>query len=103
VIQAADPSITAYYIQESAHFIFNKVEHHNFKTLIRVALMNSKISVMSTYTCSLLAVTLADVCVAHIVDVNVLNLNTISKATKIVLIYKNTEILVGILKDVCFI
>jgi len=94
VIQAADPSIRAYYIQESAHFICNEVEHHNFKTLIRVALMNSKISVMSTYTCSLLAVTLADVCVVHIVEVNVFNLHTLSKSTKNILIYKKTEVLV---------
>jgi len=65
--------------------------------------MNSIISVMSRYTCNLLAVTLADVCVAHIVDVNTFNLNTLSKATKDILIYKETEILLGILKNMCFI
>jgi len=101
VIQAADPSIRIYYIQESARFICNEVKYHNFKTLIRVALMNSKISVMSTYC--LLAVTLADVCVVHIVDVKVFSLNTLSKATKNIVIYKKTEILVGILKGMCFI
>jgi hypothetical protein len=103
VIKGADPSIRTYYIQESARFICNEVMHYNFKPLIRVALMNSKISVMSRYTCSLLAVTLADVCVAHIVELNVFNLHMLSKATKDNLIYKNTEILVGTLKDMCFI
>ena len=68
-----------------------------------MALINSKISVKSRYTCSLLAVTLADVCVAHIIDVNAFNLQTLSKATKDILMYKNKEILVGLLKDMCFI
>jgi len=103
VIQAAGPSIRTFYIQEGVHFICNDVKHHNFKPLIRVTLINSKISVVYRYTCSLLAVTLADVCVAHIIDVNVFNLQTLSKATKDILIYKNTEMLVGLLKDMCFI
>jgi hypothetical protein len=51
----------------------------------------------------LIAATLADVCVAHIIDVNVFNLQTLSKATKDILMYKNKEILVGLLKDMCFI
>ena len=84
-------------------FICNEVKHHNFKTLIRVALTNNNISVVSTYTCSLLAVTLVDVCVVHIIDVNVFNLHTLSKVTKYILIYKNTEMLLGLLKDMCFI
>jgi len=67
VIQAADPSIRIFYIQESAHFICNEIKHKNFKTLILWALINEKISVMSSYTCSLLAVTFADVCVARII------------------------------------
>ena len=51
----------------------------------------------------LIAATLADVCVAHIIDVNVFNLQTLSKATKDILLYKNTEILVELLKNMCFI
>ena len=102
MIQAADPSIRTFYIQ-GVHFICNEVKHHNFRTLIRVALTNSKFSVMSRYTCSLLAVTSVDVCVALIIDVNVFNLHMLSKVTKDILIYKNTETLLGLLKDMCII
>ena len=95
MIQAADSSSSTFYIQESAHFICNELKHQYFKTLIRRALINNKISVVSRYTCSLLAVTFAYVCVVRIASVNVLNLHTIIKATKGILIYKNTEMLVG--------
>jgi len=67
VIQAADPPIRKFYIQESAHYICNEVKHQNFKTLNHRTSINSKISVMSRYTCSLLVITFADVFVAHII------------------------------------
>jgi hypothetical protein len=66
VIHAAVQSIRIFDIQESAHFICNEVKYQSFKTLIREALINHKISVMSRYTCSLIAVTFADVYVTRI-------------------------------------
>jgi hypothetical protein len=67
VIQEADPFIRIFHTQASAHFTCNEVKYQNFKTLIRGVLINSKISVISKYTSSLLAVTFADVCVAHVI------------------------------------
>ena len=61
VIQAADPPIMAFYIHYSLHFICDEVKGHNFKSWIRGASINSKISVMSGYTYSLLAVSFVDV------------------------------------------